>query len=123
MNCQKFESIVGELARGRMMEVDIRRDALAHSDECSRCTLRLRDEDMLTRIAVCLSVCRTPALLDQCGSRSLVDCGQCDSNSLANREVYGSDTTGRGRAWYADRLRKRGKRPFAGAGEKCEASG
>lgn len=49
MNCQKFESIVGELARGRMMEVNIRRDALAHSDECSRCTLRLRDEDMLTR--------------------------------------------------------------------------
>ena len=49
MNCQKFESIVGELARGRMMAVDIQRDALAHSDECSRCTLRLRDEDMLTR--------------------------------------------------------------------------
>jgi hypothetical protein len=49
MNCQKFESIVGELARGRMMEVDIRQDALAHSDECSRCTLRLRNEDMLTR--------------------------------------------------------------------------
>jgi hypothetical protein len=49
MNCQKFEGIVGELARGRMMEVDIRRDALAHSDECSRCTLRLHNEDMLTR--------------------------------------------------------------------------
>jgi hypothetical protein len=49
MNCQKFEGIVGELARGRMMEVDIRRDALAHSEECSRCALRLRNEDMLTR--------------------------------------------------------------------------
>src|SRR5216683_2754058 len=49
MNCQKFESVVGELARRRMMEIDIRREALVHSDECSRCTLRLRDEDMLTR--------------------------------------------------------------------------
>jgi len=49
MNCQKFEGIVGDLARGRIMRVDIRRDALAHSDECSRCMLRRRNEDTLIR--------------------------------------------------------------------------
>ena len=49
MNCQKFESIVGELSRGRIMEADTRRDALVHTYECSRCALRFRNEDMLTR--------------------------------------------------------------------------
>src|SRR5260370_2517803 len=34
---------------GRLMGFDIRRDALAHSDECSRCILRRRNEDTLIR--------------------------------------------------------------------------
>ena len=49
MNCQKFEMVVSDLARGQMMEVETRTDALAHSEECERCMMRLRDEETLTR--------------------------------------------------------------------------
>ena len=49
MNCQKFESIVSELARSQIMEVENRSEALAHSEECAPCRLRLRNEEMLTR--------------------------------------------------------------------------
>ncbi len=49
MNCQKFESVVSELARGQMMAAELRRDALAHSDASDDCAMRLRDEEMLTR--------------------------------------------------------------------------
>ena len=49
MNCQKFESVVSELARGQMMAAELRGDALAHSDACEDCAMRLRDEEMLTR--------------------------------------------------------------------------
>jgi hypothetical protein len=49
MNCQKFESIVSELARSQIMEVANRGEALAHSSECASCRLRLRNEEMLTR--------------------------------------------------------------------------
>ena len=49
MNCQKFETVVSELARGQMMAVEQRGEALAHSDACDDCALRLRNEEMLTR--------------------------------------------------------------------------
>lgn len=49
MNCQKFESVVSELARGQMMAAEQRGEALAHSDACEDCAGRLRDEEMLTR--------------------------------------------------------------------------
>ena len=49
MNCQKFESIVSELARSQIMEVENRDEALAHSGECALCRLRLRNEEMLSR--------------------------------------------------------------------------
>ncbi len=49
MNCQKFESVVSELARGQMMAAELRGEALAHSDACEDCAVRLRDEEMLTR--------------------------------------------------------------------------
>ena len=49
MNCQRFESVVSELARGRMMAAEQRDEALAHSDQCDDCSGRLRDEEMLTR--------------------------------------------------------------------------
>ena len=48
MNCQRFEQLVSELARGRMMEADVRSEALAHSEDCERCAARLRDEEKLT---------------------------------------------------------------------------
>src|SRR3954471_9788639 len=49
MNCQKFETVAGELARGRMMMAELREEALAHSTGCSRCSTRLREEEILTR--------------------------------------------------------------------------
>ena len=49
MNCQRFESVVSELARGQMMAAEQRGEALAHSDACEQCAVRLRDEEMLTR--------------------------------------------------------------------------
>jgi hypothetical protein len=49
MNCQKFESLAADLARGEMMEVDVLSDARAHQAECSSCSSRLHNEEMLTR--------------------------------------------------------------------------
>lgn len=49
MNCQNFESIVNELARQQMMEANARDQALAHTDECALCALRLADERGLTQ--------------------------------------------------------------------------
>lgn len=49
MNCQRFENVVGELARGQMMEVDVRAEALVHMDECEGCLARLRQEEALMR--------------------------------------------------------------------------
>lgn len=48
MNCQKFETLVSELARGQMMAAQQRAEALAHSDVCDDCATRLQDEQMLT---------------------------------------------------------------------------
>jgi hypothetical protein len=48
MNCQRFETVVSELARGRMMAAEQREEALAHSDACDDCAARLGDEQMLT---------------------------------------------------------------------------
>lgn len=48
MNCQRFEQVVSELARRQMMEAEARTEALAHSEECERCSTRLRDEETLT---------------------------------------------------------------------------
>jgi hypothetical protein len=49
MNCQRFEQVVSDLARGQMMEADVRAEALVHSEECEHCAARLRDEEKLTR--------------------------------------------------------------------------
>jgi hypothetical protein len=49
MNCQRFEQLVSELARGQMMEADVRSEALAHTEGCEHCLARLRDEEKLTR--------------------------------------------------------------------------
>src|ERR1044072_4038411 len=48
MNCQRFETVVSELARGQMMAAEQREDALAHSEVCDDCAARLNDEQMLT---------------------------------------------------------------------------
>lgn len=49
MNCQRFENVLSEVARGQMMAAEHRVEALAHSDACENCAARLRDEEMLTR--------------------------------------------------------------------------
>jgi hypothetical protein len=48
MNCQRFENVASELARGQIMDVELRNDALAHSGDCAGCAARLHDEEMLT---------------------------------------------------------------------------
>jgi hypothetical protein len=68
MNCQKFESVVSELARGQMMAAELRREALAHSDACGDCAMRLRDEEMLTRglhsLAAEMEELEAPAMIE-----------------------------------------------------------
>ena len=68
MNCQKFESVVSELARGQMMAAEQRGEALAHSDACEDCALRLRDEQMLTRglqsLAAEMDAVEAPAIIE-----------------------------------------------------------
>jgi len=49
MNCQRFESLVSEVARGQLMAVKQLGEALAHSEACDVCAARLHDEQMLTR--------------------------------------------------------------------------
>ena len=49
MNCQKFESVATDLARGQIMEAEVRNDALAHSTDCAKCSSLLRNEESLTR--------------------------------------------------------------------------
>lgn len=49
MNCQRFENVVSELARGQMMAAEQRGEALAHSEVCEDCAARMRAEEMLTR--------------------------------------------------------------------------
>ena len=68
MNCQKFESVVSELARGQMMAAEQRGEALAHSDACDDCAMRLRDEQMLTRglhsLAAEMESLEAPAMIE-----------------------------------------------------------
>src|SRR4030095_17218413 len=68
MNCQRFESIASELARNRMMETDVRGEALAHTAECASCLVRLRNEEMLTRglraVAVEMNSVEAPVALE-----------------------------------------------------------
>src|SRR6185369_7143338 len=68
MNCQKFESVVSELARGQMMAAELRGEALAHSDACDDCATRLRDEQMLTRglhsLAAEMESLEAPAMIE-----------------------------------------------------------
>ena len=68
MNCQKFESVVSELARGQMMTAEQRGEALAHSDACEDCAMRLRDEEMLTRglhsLAAEMESLEAPAIIE-----------------------------------------------------------
>lgn len=48
MNCQKFETVASELARGQMIAAEHRAEALAHADVCDDCATRLNDEQTLT---------------------------------------------------------------------------
>lgn len=48
MNCQEFENIIIDLARGQMMDAALRESGLAHRETCARCAARLADEQALT---------------------------------------------------------------------------
>ncbi len=48
MNCETFEPAVNDLARGQMMEAAQRESALAHAEDCERCSERLATERALS---------------------------------------------------------------------------
>jgi hypothetical protein len=48
MNCQEMESIISDLARNSVIEVDAQDRALAHVKECRQCSGRLAEEKRLT---------------------------------------------------------------------------
>lgn len=48
MNCQKFESVVNDIAREQIIDAAARAEALSHSDDCSTCAERLADERTMT---------------------------------------------------------------------------
>ena len=48
MSCQKYESIINELARDQMMEMGVRTEVLEHCELCDQCARRLKDERSLT---------------------------------------------------------------------------
>lgn len=48
MNCQNFETVVGDLARGVPLEARAREAAGAHEASCARCAARLADERALS---------------------------------------------------------------------------
>lgn len=68
MNCQKFESAIGELARGQMMAAELKNETLAHCEECDECHLRLRDEEILSRslrsVSVAMEELEAPARVE-----------------------------------------------------------
>jgi hypothetical protein len=44
MNCQRFEDIVGDIAREQILDASVRNEAIAHSRECAACGRRLEEE-------------------------------------------------------------------------------
>lgn len=48
MNCRQFETIINDLARGKLLEAGLRERGLAHAADCERCGARLSDERTLT---------------------------------------------------------------------------
>jgi hypothetical protein len=78
MNCQRFEQLVSELARGQMMEAELRGEALAHSENCEHCLARLRDEEKLTRglqmLAAEMETLAAPAEMELRDVASGVEC-------------------------------------------------
>jgi hypothetical protein len=48
MNCQKFETVVNDIAREQMIDAGARAEALRHIDDCQNCADRLADERAIT---------------------------------------------------------------------------
>jgi hypothetical protein len=68
MNCQKFENALDDLARGALMDARTRAEALAHTDSCAGCALRLADESALRTglraLAECTADAQAPARVE-----------------------------------------------------------
>jgi hypothetical protein len=48
MSCQKYESIINELAREQIMEMTVRSEALEHCEKCEECARKLKEQRSLT---------------------------------------------------------------------------
>jgi len=49
MNCERFESLVNDVAREQIMDAPLQHEALRHSGKCAPCAARLNDERALTQ--------------------------------------------------------------------------
>src|SRR5437868_2612059 len=47
MNCKEFETVVGGLAGSSVIDTTAMRKGLAHAEECTTCSARLGDEQVL----------------------------------------------------------------------------
>ena len=47
MNCNDLQSVIGEMARGALLDAGVRGEAAGHLDECPRCAVRMDDERSL----------------------------------------------------------------------------
>ena len=75
MNCDGFEAVINDLAKGVMpakrlvlvMDAALRDEALSHAVSCQRCAMRLTDERELTaglRALAVASAVETPARVE-----------------------------------------------------------
>jgi len=48
MNCERFETVLLDLARRQTLEAGMGERALAHAESCARCAVRLSDQQRLT---------------------------------------------------------------------------
>src|SRR5438477_9780361 len=48
MNCREFENVVVEIARAGSLDAATDREGMAHAKSCTRCALRLKNEQRLT---------------------------------------------------------------------------
>ena len=99
MNCEAFDNVASDLARGGLVDAALRQDGLEHSSECEQCAVRLLEERSLSnalgKLAASDMKVEAPSLLE---SKLL------DAFRLASAEkktiLVGVDPTSRQRRYH-----------------------
>jgi|SRR5918911_2628783 hypothetical protein len=100
MNCRSFETTITELARGQMLEAQLKEDALAHLKDCQRCAARFADERALTAglhsVAAKMALAEAPARAEE----SLLSAfRQRATNSFTSVNAHAPAEMARWRIW------------------------